>query len=135
MGSVGTAAAGGLLFGLLQKEAQKVVEHLRDEVKKRGRASVEHALEVFTREVFDANTQDIGDLLLSEGLASLYVKGGAKYDGRKEELCEIEEEAKSHQLGIWALPDEAREHPSEYKQRERDLKKNKKRGRRRRRRL
>ena len=58
----------------------------------------------------------VDELMLQNGLAEVYLGGGAVY-GRlgKEAYIKMQEKAKSNQIGIWSDPD--RESAAEFKAR------------------
>ncbi|CBZ56025.1 conserved hypothetical protein [Neospora caninum Liverpool] len=118
--SAGLAAlAGGFVVGLLKTEAEKLGHHIKLESAKAGAAAKELATKIFIEEVLEKKTKEAADVLLREGLAVVYTQGGAKFDGRKNELLVIEQEAKRNKLGFWGIPESARETPAEYKKRKR----------------
>lgn len=61
--------------------------------------------------------RDIGEALLSEGLATMYYGKGAQYGGKKEIYEKRVEEARNARKGIWSLGSDIRESPRAYKRR------------------
>ncbi|KAJ2320246.1 putative endonuclease lcl3 [Coemansia sp. RSA 2702] len=59
--------------------------------------------------------QNASHEMLRQGMASLYTGGNAQYDGEKQLLERIQEDAKRAKRGIWGLKN--MELPSEYKRR------------------
>ncbi|GAA5889429.1 hypothetical protein JCM16303_005560 [Sporobolomyces ruberrimus] len=60
---------------------------------------------------------NVSELLLKAGLATVYTQGGAVYAGKFERFKELEEKAKKKKLGMWAMSSNKYESPAEYKKR------------------
>eukprot|EP01039_Chlorochromonas_danica_P010772 gene10772-11972_t len=62
-----------------------------------------------------SQTRDIGEDLLSEGLAVVYRQGGAQYDGDRNHWLALESKAQKERKGMWYHGTENVDLPSDYK--------------------
>ncbi|PFH37640.1 hypothetical protein BESB_040980 [Besnoitia besnoiti] len=111
--SAGAPRVAGLAPGAAKSEAQKLVARAGADERRVARA-------LFVEQVLNSkNTEDIGDVLLREGLAVAYTRGGAKFDEREKELLALEHKAQQRAVGVWSVPESVREAPHEYRRRQR----------------